>query len=217
MATVKLQNGNVILKDGRASCSCCNCCMYYAQALANGLYTADDLPDEIELRQAQYIEIFTKSGNGYTGDLLGAPWTIELRSAPENPAIFNWAAVAQGGVANDAACLVGAYPKNDASTLTFGWDGWHTADRFADTYTISGPISGTVTRIARAPSGSGLFVGSIACEWVGDGLVLRYNGGFSTQASFAPVGSFKWSINGNAKSGFQNTPVGSYAGGYSVS
>lgn len=191
--------------------------MYYAQALADGLYTADDLPDEIELRQGIFpTEIFTKSGNGYTGTLVDAPYTIELQPSPEDPDIYSWAAVAQGGgVANDASCLVGAYPKDDESTLTFGWDGWYTADRFADTYAISGPITGTVTRRLRETPE--LFVFSPACEWVGDGLVLRYNGGFITEPPFRPTGSFKWSVNGNAKSGSQNTPVGSYAGGYSVS
>ena len=205
MATIKRNGDRVILKGGRVSCSCCGCCMYYAQALADGLYTADDLPDEIELRQGTFpTEIFTRSGNGYTGTLVGAPWTIELRDDIFD-AGFYWASFdSDGKGANTAGCLVGAYPKDDASTLTFGWDGWHTADRFADTYTISGPVAGTVTRVG-------------ACEWIGDDLVLRYNGGFITSPPFRPTGSFKWIVNGNAKSGFQNTPVGSYAGGFSVS
>lgn len=187
--------------------------MYYAQALADGLFSADDLPDEIELRQGADIEIFTKSGNQYSGDLLDIPWTIELRPSPEDPDIFVWAAVnSLGSVANDGSCLVGAYPKNDASTLTLGWDGWWTADRFADVYAINGTV---VTRIVSETESE--FVYSPSCVWEGGGLVLRYNGGYIGREPFTPTGIFKWTVNGNAKIGNQNTPVGSYAGGFTVS
>jgi hypothetical protein len=69
-----------------------------------------------------------------------------------------------------------------------------TVDLFSNTYTVNGPISGTVTRDRRVSR----------CVWQGSGLTLSNFG-------------FQWRINGNNKSGFQNTPVGSYAGGFTVS
>lgn len=64
-------------------------------------------------------------------------------------------------------------------------------DQFADTYTVNGPTSGTVTRKSD-------------CVWQGTGLKLT---------NF----EYQWKVNGNNKIGFQNTPVGSYGGGYTVS
>ena len=86
-------------------------------------------------------------------------------------------------------------------------------DVFADTYTVRGQISGTVTRLT-------------ACTWVGDGLTLRHDSVFPSRqgespggdiVSFNSIGTFKWSVNGNLKQGFQNEPIGTYAGGFSVS
>jgi hypothetical protein len=49
--TIKRNGEKVILKGGKVSCSCCEepeeCCMYPAQALVDGGYTVDDLPDEV--------------------------------------------------------------------------------------------------------------------------------------------------------------------------
>ena len=74
-------------------------------------------------------------------------------------------------------------------------------DNFADTYYISGLISGTVTRVD-------------LCTWRGDGLTLLYDGRIG--ANFLPSGTFKWKVNGNNKLGFQNTPIGSYGGGFTI-
>jgi hypothetical protein len=63
-------------------------------------------------------------------------------------------------------------------------------DTFADAYQVSGPVSGTVTRES-------------LCVWSGTGLTLSNFG-------------YQWKVNGRNKSGNQNTPVGSYADGYSV-
>lgn len=67
-------------------------------------------------------------------------------------------------------------------------------DEFHDTYTVTRPDGTTVvvTRMDR-------------CTWKGTGLTLFYD---------ATV--YKWTVNGQAKTSNQNTPVGSYAGGYSV-
>jgi len=49
-------------------CACCQptgCCMYPAQALVDGLYSVDDLPDEILLNNVLldlYDTVFTKTG-----------------------------------------------------------------------------------------------------------------------------------------------------------
>ena len=64
-------------------------------------------------------------------------------------------------------------------------------DTFSDTYQVTGAVSGTVSRLSR-------------CVWSGTGLTLSNYG-------------FQWAVNGRNKSGNQNTPVGSYADGYSVS
>ena len=63
-------------------------------------------------------------------------------------------------------------------------------DTFADTFEVSGPVSGTVTRQS-------------LCVWSGEGLTLSNLG-------------YQWRINGRSKTGNQNTPVGIYADGYTV-
>jgi hypothetical protein len=72
MATIKLQNGKVITKDGKVSCECCGveCCLYPAQRLQDGLYPAADLPDTIDF----YGSILSRSefswGNTTNGVIL---------------------------------------------------------------------------------------------------------------------------------------------------
>jgi hypothetical protein len=68
MATVKLQNGNVVLKNGLVSCECCilGCCWYPAKKIADGSYSQADLPSTIRF----YGEILTKiSGQPAYGTL----------------------------------------------------------------------------------------------------------------------------------------------------
>lgn len=69
MAIVKLQNRNVLLKDGKVSCSCCApaiCCLYPAQAFYEGVYLAADLPDAIELTCEAGTYVLSKSGSTFT-------------------------------------------------------------------------------------------------------------------------------------------------------
>jgi hypothetical protein len=72
MPTVKLQNGRVILKDGKVSCSCCaappepSCCMYPASGLENSFFAAD-LPATLYGKWGDRADgTFTKSGDEYT-------------------------------------------------------------------------------------------------------------------------------------------------------
>jgi len=67
MATIKLQGGKVLLKDGKVSCSCCEpCCMYPADGLGD-TYEAADLPATLYGKWADRADgTFTKSGDEYT-------------------------------------------------------------------------------------------------------------------------------------------------------
>jgi hypothetical protein len=76
-------------------------------------------------------------------------------------------------------------------------------DQFASIYSVSGPVSGLIDRVE---PNEDQFLFDVNCRYSGTGLSLVYN---ST--------TYKWQLNGNPKIGFQNTPVGSYEGGYSVS
>jgi hypothetical protein len=147
MPTVKLQNGKVILKDGKVSCSCCavepDCCMYPADKLgATPGFVAADLPATLYGKWADRADgTFTKSGDEYT---LG---TVTIR-------------VNAGGTAWEF------YDSDDDATLTIGnclirGDGGLTPgddtveDQFADCYEVTGEfISGAVQVIRNS-----------LCEW----------------------------------------------------
>jgi hypothetical protein len=171
-------------------CACCappeECCMYPAQALFDGFYTVDDLPDEIIYKNpfgeplALYKGIKTSPITpAISGAFFGRP-------EPEFEDSFVYYAVdsydegwrkSAGLDFSPGLCLIGEE------------DGYQ--DQFAEAYTVSGPVSGTVTRES-------------ICTWTDENLRLTNFG-------------YQWKVNGNNKSGLQNTPVGSYAGGYTVS
>jgi hypothetical protein len=226
MATIKLQNGKVITKDGKASCECCDfgCFFYPAVGIREGLYTAEDLPDFINLIFNE-IYLYQKSGDTYfsvtsvgmfpAGNLRirifdrgGQIWTpgtedFDLGWAWEGLFGSEWERI-------DSELLDGLFEE----TLP-----WATDDLFADTYTITGLFnnqlgSRIVTRIPPLYPEA-----NRTCVWKGDGVTLRYNGSFTydREPQWTLQGNFKWQVNGNNKTGFQNTPVGSYEGGYSVS
>ena len=229
MATIKLQNGKVITKDGKVSCECCDlCCFYPAQGLFDGDYTIDDLPDEIEM-------ILQNLGLGLDGTYLlsknDPPLTdyrgfLTYYGNPKEGYIYinstltngklraTWFYAGDGGlVETDFPCIV--YPA------VFSTD-FQTRDKFADTYSVTGPLgpSGeSITEIAKrgpltGPDSSDRFYYN--CAWRSSNFTLRYSGGIEKTPPGNVSGSYKWSVNGNNKSGNQNTPVGSYAGGYSV-
>jgi hypothetical protein len=210
MATVAMQGDKVILKDGKVSCECCEeCCMYPAEAYGT-LYQFEDLPDEIEFKYTNFVE------GGFFG-----PYTLPkfqeglavgYRGGPDDEVVvFNnagveWGASDGGGALGiGGLCLIFDF-KFEGITTNEGF----AEDLFADTYSISGPISGTVTRQDKFRTTVDEFLPitiKYNCGlWTGGELRLSFN---STKC--------KWTVNGNEKSGFQNTPVGSYAGGYTVS
>jgi hypothetical protein len=192
---IKTQGGKVITKGGKVSCECCEgeeCCPYSARAFVEGLYTVDDLPDEISVTQSDIFTlsnvIFTKTG----GDVFFYEATqgetlysvgIKIFFTPTGQERIVWILTDgsdETGLSSLPDCLIVEEDEANPSK-----------DTFADTYAVNGPISGTVTRES-------------ICVWAGEGLRLTNFG-------------FQWKLNGNNKSGFQNTPVGNYAGGFTVS
>ena len=204
--TIKTQGGKVITKDGKVSCECCGveCCMYPAQALADGLYSADDLPDtvvQVSSDVPPVVIVFTKLSSPQPGDGLGGAGTpttyfsgtdsfgnsvgVGIYSNDEEPKEWKGTKIPnESSEFGECLLSIGTFQSN-----LLVWRALQ--DQFAGAYTIGGPISGTVTRES-------------ICVWAGTNLRLTNFG-------------YQWRINGNSKSGDQNTPVGSYAGGFSVS
>jgi hypothetical protein len=210
--TIKTQGGKVITKDGKVSCECCEegeCCMYPTRALKDGKYVVGDLPDTVVIRRSSQDFVLYKgvwSGNPAIFGELAAAGAFYGREEEEFDEVYiaysegysyeeGWEQGAGIGYIGDP-CLFG----EPDSTIN--------RDEFEDSYQVSGPISGTVFR-------------EKVCLWRGTGIVLKYNGNIeeanSTQFIDTITGTFKFKINGNNKIGFNNTPVGSYAGGYTVS
>jgi hypothetical protein len=148
MATIKLQpSGKVVIKDGKVACACCAvaCCPYPAQALVDGLYSVDDLPDAITalcLTGETGQLVFNKSGSSYfaSGDY---PWKYEIWLDPANNALWLFYRFEDGEwrpiqVEGQGPCLI--FDQEDCGVK----------DQFADSYllTSSGAFfPETVTRI----------------------------------------------------------------------
>jgi hypothetical protein len=200
MATIKLQpSGAVVLKDGKVSCACCAtaCCPYPAQALVDGLYTYQDLPDAIDIDSIEFTKLdppqFIGGVNQYYINTDGE--YVGIESMPSDSV---WAY--EGG---NNACLL-----NDT-----GWE-----DQFANSYTITYPPTSTsvvVTRISLC-----VWRGNDACgrPWYlmyGDQEPFVAGNPYSWHIWMAidegdPCGDFQQPI--ASKTGLQNTPVGSYLG-----
>ena len=189
--TIKTQGGKVITKGGKVSCSCCEepteCCMYPADRL-NIDYGFDDLPDEFFQFDAEvkFLKlpapiVFPESVQYYFDE-------------DEERGGFFWKPVSNAEFFRSPGRWGYDASEFDPSAICFFNVDGITVDLFSNTYTVDGPISGTVTRNLAVSQ----------CIWQGSGLTLSNFG-------------FQWRINGNNKSGFQNTPVGSYAGGFTVS
>lgn len=116
MATIKLSDGKVVLKDGKASCECCGgCCMYPAKPTPLGdLLIAEDLPDAITLLG---VGSLSRSGTSYGDTTNGVIFETDT-----------WAKYV-GGVRTTQACLIGG-----DGNLTPGDNA--VEDQFAATYII---------------------------------------------------------------------------------
>lgn len=227
MATIR-RNGNlIVLKGGRVSCTCCGegCCMYPAQALYDGIYTVDDLPDTLLVRNGIFGEglqpavvLFTKTGTSpdlYTGenfyDGVNHYYTIKLQTVDwqtgESVSPY-WASFTEGdnfpyALNLNPGCLI--YREDDEAD----WS----EDQFADNYIISGfeVAPRTVTRVS-------------LCEWrsvdeCGNISSLLYTGdppgGSDPPGWFVDVPNYiepcvVFDVRQGGKIGSANTPVGLY-------
>ena len=204
MATIKLQpSGAVVVKDGKVACSCCeqpptSCCPYPAQALVDGLYTYEDLPDAIDIDSIEFTKLdppqFIGGVTQYYINLDGEYLGIEDQT-PDSI----WAY--EGG---NNACLL-----NDA-----GWE-----DQFADSYMITPNVGDSasptvVTRISLC-----LWQGTDTC---GNFVYLSYdpnpNGGEDLMWNvffrfYTTTCVHDGNVSGQKNEDeFQNTPVGTYTG-----
>jgi hypothetical protein len=217
--TIKTQGGKVITKGGKVSCECCGeeegiCSFYPAVGIEQGFYSEDDLPNEIFARYENEQYLFTKDGDSFYATIDG----IDFRIIPKNNGDPIWEPGQEDfNIRWQLEYFSGGNWLDDGvedkfDNFLFTPIQLTTRDLFASTYTISGTISGSVVRVPADFIG-----GPEKCEWIGDGLKLRYNGRFTYDPLYLFEGNFKWQINGNNKSGFQNTPVGDYAGGFTFS
>lgn len=152
---IKLQNGKVLLKNGKVSCGCCgDCCMYPAKALKDGSYSIADLPD---------FFYDTSPNASLTFEKLSAPLT-------ENSGTWYYKAVNESGVLERLGLLGNSNDwffqgggQTEPCLITNFRESTGRKDEFADTYTVAGPISGAVIRQS-------------LCVWVGAGLRLAISG-----------------------------------------
>jgi hypothetical protein len=210
--TIKTQGGKVITKDGKVSCECCegpefNCCLYSAQALFDGLYTVDDLPNSILLvgnpaaKTDPVPELFGTVG-WMTGLNLGDSALVYSSFDP------SWILFERfegdDGLYWDSAsnffaekCLFAFDDEGPATGLV--------EDEFADTYTVAWNISNQ--------SGSSTATRQSLCIWtftaLGGGHLIQYES----------VDFFRWRIVTpeteifKAEPSFENTPTGYYETG----
>jgi hypothetical protein len=205
--TIKTQGGKVLTKDGKVSCECCEepeCCPYPAVAFAQGLYTADDLPDEVTIAG---VLAYKQEGGfpRYVSD--DGDFFISDPSEDNPPEDALWGVTIFGQSQFDLSCLISSYE----GSAPLGVE-----DTFADTYTVTifSPIdnAGTYTVTRRS-----LCVWSSEVEESGEpsGVILFYADG-----PILPGIGFTWELNFSSifqlKDGNANTPVGNYNEGESV-
>jgi len=136
MATIKLQpSGAVVIKDGKVACSCCegpSCCPYPAQALVDGLYTYEDLPDAIDIEGLEFTKLDPPQ-------FLGG---VTIYYIYPNNEDFNL----EGGYSlNINDFTSGSFWASDFGQDFCLLNDATYKDQFADTYTVSGEPLGSVT------------------------------------------------------------------------
>lgn len=241
--TIKRNGDRVILKDGKVSCSCCagpGCCMYPAQALADGLYSASDLPDQIVFNWAEpdgppISTVIDRSGSQYETNVGTTNLVVRIESNPLNPSVYFWYRQVSGPLfpSADSAtnpCLIwgdgGLIPQNDLIE-----------DQFADTYTVNAnleypweeqgspitiPVNGSFTlerfslcqwRSSGFPSNAPFFVLNYVNLPPSENPILEEGPHWVLRVFFLEYDPGLFVSGREFKNGLQNSPVGSYGTG----
>ena len=173
---------SAVLRNGESiGCCCGGCCMYSAAGLSGGDFTTADLPVAINVISAAFTGEMTQDEEGQSYSSANNAFTMLLD-------LVQWVLVKNDDQTQSLRrdCLI-----TGDGNLTPGDD--LVEDRLNPTYSITGTLTGTVTRVS-------------TCNWSVTNIILKFNS--TTQ---------KWNVNGNEKSsGNQSSPVGSYTGGFTV-
>lgn len=181
MAIVKLQNGNVLLKDGKVSCSCCApppiCCLYPVQAFLN-LYSYDDLPDQVVAGGAVLSKV---DGGGefgiyYTDGANEIQFaTLWLLSGP----ITNYKTF-------ESSCLIEEYIYIPFDEFDPALPPIPVEDQFADSYAINGVVGGWGNDFGFGVSG--YVVSRIdLCTWTGSYDLVYVSNSTSTESGTSQI------------------------------
>jgi hypothetical protein len=181
----------IVLKDGKVSCSCCEeCCMYPAQALADGGYSASDLPDAVTVDGTSFNRSGTSYGNTTNGVILeGNVW-----------------AKYRNGIRSERNCLIQSGVVDQF------------ADTYTLTLAAGSPISVTVSRISlcawRGNDGCGRPWYLIYSSDVifGAGSEFKWNIWMAVDEA-DPCGDFQQRPQIKNSDEFDNTPIGNYTEG----
>lgn len=183
MPTVKRKaSGAVVIKDGKVACTCCaqpaECCMYFAQGLADGLYSAADLPDAITalcLTGETGELVFNKSGSSYfaSGNY---PWKYEIWLDPANNALWLFYRFEDGEwrpiqVEGQGPCLI------------FDQENCGVKDQFANSYTITMYELGHLSPVVVTRANLCTYIGLDTC---GNEVVLAYQTNVQTDPPYGP-------------------------------
>ena len=166
---------------------CCECCMYSAQGIVDASFTNDDIPAAVTASETSLPKVSTDESE----------WRYE------SGGLSVWTNPTSGGIwfyedgicegPRESPCLFGKYVRVPFDEFEPPCAEVEVEDQFAATYSVTGTLTGTVTR-------------SSLCDWLATGITLKFN--FASQ---------RWNVNGNEKSsGNQSSPVGSYNGGFAV-
>jgi hypothetical protein len=182
MPTIKLKGGNVLIKNGKASCACCDapetCCMYPADGLGD-TYEVEDLPEAVVLTYIGNLGALPEA-NAVIFTRGGTPPVYYIATIGEDEVAiaidegFNWYYEFEGERDGQplGECLI--FPA-DA-------DGNFVEDQFADCYEVEFAAenpsdSGTHTVIRRGlcvwsseiegsePGGVVLVYDDVLCQW----------------------------------------------------
>ncbi|MFZ4536905.1 hypothetical protein [Propionivibrio sp.] len=202
MATVKMSGGKVVTKEGKVSCTCCACCMYPAAALLAEEFSEDDLPSTI------YCIDYSSGANAIFNknvfqrydkrvyyvrdgdDILGINGFIGIYIQDTLPKTVYRAGAWQGYEEDGGTGQFNEFLSANFSgclIINSSIGGMLADDDFPDSLLVNGADS-----ITRVPATN-------LCTWSGSPWTLRYN---ST--------TYKFTLNGTAKTDPQNTPVGTY-------